>query len=146
MLATALASVALLPGLLTGPVADVKQDTKLPILLPSTFDNRGETLYGSGQGSARRYEFFLSTERDCQANFCSAAWFWASKGGKPYGARSVSLARGRKGKFSPMSCGASCSPASIVWKERGVLYEIQTGKSKKVLVRLANSAIRKGPR
>ena len=50
MLAAALATVALLPGLLTSPVADVKQDTKLPILLPSTLKSDEPELFASGCG------------------------------------------------------------------------------------------------
>lgn len=147
MLAATLASVALLPGLLTPTVAEVKRDTKLPILLPSTLSTQEtKTLYGSGEGEARTYQIVVSTEADCGANACSLAWFSGSKGGSPYGDRSVKLANGRKGKYTPLSCGASCSPPSITWKERGVVYEIQLDTTRSGLVKLANSAIRKGPR
>jgi hypothetical protein len=146
MLAATLASVSLLPGVFSAPLAEVKPNTPLPILLPAKFDNKGLKLYGSGKGGPREYQFFLATRPNCDANVCSVAWFSAFKGGSAYGSRTVKLAKGRKGKYSPMSCGASCSPASITWKERGVVYEIQTGKSKTALVKLANSAIKKGPR
>jgi hypothetical protein len=147
MLATALASVALLPGLLTPTVADVKQDTKLPILLPSTLSTQEtKTLYGSGEGDARMYQLVVSTEEECGANACSLAWFSGSKGGQPYGDRKVTLTNGRKGKYTPLSCGGSCSPPSITWKERGVVYEISTEATRAQLVRMANSAIKQGPR
>ena len=54
--------------------------------------------------------------------------------------------KGRKGRYIPLSCGASCSPPSVVWKERGVVYEISTDATRAQLVRMANSAIRTGPR
>lgn len=149
MLATALASVALLPGLFTTPLADVKQDTKLPVLLPSTLTTKeSKKLYGSGEGSARNYSFAVSTVKDCGgANACSHAWFSGAKGGTPYGERSVKLANGRKGKYTPLSCGGSCSPPSLTWKERGVVYEIQLQEAtRSALIKLANAAIRKGPR
>jgi hypothetical protein len=149
MLATALASVALLPGLLTTPVADVEQDSKLPILLPSTMTvKESKKLYGGGEGSASNYSFSISTDKDCGgANACSVAWFSGSKGGKAYGERSVKLTKGRKGKYTPLSCGGSCSPPSITWKERGVVYEIQVQEATRAsLIKLANAAIRKGPR
>jgi hypothetical protein len=147
VLATALASVALLPGLLTTPVADVKQDTKLPILLPSTMTTKGtKQLYGAGEGEARTYSFAVSTERGCTASACAVASFTAAKGIALYGDRKVTLAKGRPGRYIPLSCGVSCSPPSIVWKERGVVYEISTDATRSQLIKLANSAIRKGPR
>ena len=67
---------------------------------------------------------------------------------KPYGTRKVTLANGRKGRYLPLSCGGSCSPPSIQWRERGVLYEIQrwSKNARAKLVKMANSAIRAGPR
>ena len=58
----------------------------------------------------------------------------------------MALPRGRNGRFHPLSCGASCSPASIEWRERGALYSIQAKVARRELVRMASSAIRNGPR
>ncbi len=147
MLATALASVALLPGLFTTPLTDVKQDTTVPILLPSTLTTQEtKKLYGAGEGEADHYSFAVSTKKRCTANACAVASFSAMKGIAVYGDRKVTLAKGRKGRYIPLSCGASCSPPSVVWKERGVVYEISTDATRAQLVRMANSAIRKGPR
>src|SRR3954447_2613896 len=149
MLAAALSTLALLPGLLTGTVADVKQQTPLPILIPSTMRTDVKPLYGSGGGDKTDYSISVSTKKQCGANACSVAYFFASKGGKPYGARPATLANGRKGRYNPLSCGASCSPPSIVWKERGVVYEISMDferNARAELVKMANSAIRWGPR
>ena len=60
--------------------------------------------------------------------------------------RKATLANGRKGRFNPLSCGGSCSPPSVTWKERGVVYEIQADTTRARLVRMANDAIRRGPR
>jgi hypothetical protein len=146
MLATALTSVALLPGLLSPAVAEVSQQTPLPILAPSTFVTDQSPLYGSGNGDRRGYQIVVSTVEDCGANACSLAYFSGTKGGKPYGPRKATLANGRKGRYNPLSCGASCSPPSITWKERGVVYEIQADTTRARLVRMANDAIRRGPR
>jgi hypothetical protein len=146
MLATALTSVALLPGLLTPTVADVSQQTPLPILAPSTFVTDQTPLHGSGSGDRRGYQIVVSTIEDCGANACSLAYFSGTKGGTPYGPRKATLANGRKGRYNPLSCGASCSPPSITWKERGVVYEIQADTTRARLVRMANDAIRRGPR
>ena len=116
MLATALASVALLPGLLTPTVADVKQQTPLPILLPSlTTQSDRATLYGE----RRRRGATLPASRsapceDCSANACSRRVFSAHEGRQRRTARARStLAKGRKGRYIPLSCGGSCSPPSI---------------------------------
>jgi hypothetical protein len=55
------------------------------------------------------------------------------------------------GRFTPLSCGASCSPPRIEWSERGATYGIQANvgtqrTERRILVRMANSAIRTGPR
>ena len=151
MLAAAFASVALLPGLLTGTVADVKQDTPLPILLPSTMKTDIDPLYGSGAGSRKDYQISVSSRKHCGANACSVAFFSGFKGGKLYGGRKATLANGRHGRYNPLSCGGSCSPPSVTWVERGVLYEIQMDfepqiRARPELIKMANSAIKHGPR
>ena len=55
MLAAAFATIALLPGLLTATVADVKQQTPLPILLPDNFYSDFDELYPYGGGSEKEY-------------------------------------------------------------------------------------------
>jgi len=146
MLASALATVALLPGLLTPTVAEVNEQTPLPILAPSSITTDLSPLYGSGSGDRRGYQIVLSTIEDCGANACSLAYFSGTKGGRPYGPRPATLANGRKGRYNPLSCGGSCSPPSITWKERGVVYEIQADTTRSRLVKMANDAIRRGPR
>jgi hypothetical protein len=86
------------------------------------------------------------------ATACFIASFQAHRGGaRPFGARRVRLARGRTGRFTPLSCGASCAPPRIEWRERGATYSIQANvgtrrTERRILVRMANSAIRNGPR
>ena len=100
MLATVLASVALLPGLLTPTVADVKQDTQVPILLPASLATQEtKQLYGAGEGEARRYSIAVSTVKRCTASACAVASFTAMKGIAVYGARKATLAKGRKGRL-----------------------------------------------
>jgi hypothetical protein len=152
MLAAAFATVALLPGLLTPTVAEVKTQTPLPILLPDKYPTDVEPVYPYGGGSKKEYSIGVAFAPDCGgANACFAASFSAASGGHPYGRGKVTLARGRHGRYQPLSCGASCSPPSISWKERGVTYSIQAkvvgkGTDRQLLVRMANEAIRRGPR
>jgi hypothetical protein len=152
MLAAALAAIALLPGLLTDTVNEVKPQTPLPILLPDNFYSDFDPLYPYGGGSEKEYDIGVAAAPDCGgANACFAAGFRAEKGGRPFGRGKVTLAKGRQGRYQPLSCGASCSPPSIAWKERGVTYSIQAkvvGKQtdRQLLVKMANEAIRQGPR
>jgi hypothetical protein len=152
MLATAFASVALLPGLLSPTVANVDEMTTLPILLPDSIQSESQTLYPSGVGDDRGYSISLAAVVDCGgATACFVADFSARKGGRPYKFRRATLANGRTGQFKPLTCGASCSPPSISWKERGVVYTIQANvgdkrTERRLLVKMANQAIRRGPR
>ena len=152
MLAAAFASIALLPGLLTPTVAEVKQQTPLPILAPDNFYSDFDALYPYGGGSEKEYSLGVAAAPDCNgANACFGASFRAERGGHPYGRGKVTLAKGRHGRYQPLGCGASCSPPSISWKERGVTYTIQAkvvGKQtdRQLLSKMANEAIRRGPR
>jgi hypothetical protein len=152
MLAAATTAIALLPGVLTNTVAEVKQQTPLPILAPNNFYSDFDPVYPYGSGDKRSYDLGVAAAPDCGgANACFAASFSAVKGGKPYGRGKVTLTKGRHGRYQPLGCGASCSPPSISWKERGVTYTIQAkvvGKQsdRALLVKMANEAIRQGPR
>ena len=67
-------------------------------------------------------------------------------------AQSVRLARGRTGSLQAARPAARrCSPPSIEWRERGATYSIQANVSdertqRRMFKRMANSAIRNGPR
>jgi hypothetical protein len=147
-----LAFVALLPGLLTPTLAEVQPQTPVPILLPDRMPSEFEALHPSGAGSRTGYSIGLASAPDCGgATACFVADFSAEKGGRPYGIRPATLANGRKGRFKPLTCGASCSPPSIAWSERGVAYTIQASvgdrrTERRILVKMANEAIRRGPR
>ena len=152
MLASLAASIALLPGLLTGTVTEVSRQTPLPILLPNNFYSDFDELYPYGGGDKKTYDIGVAAAPDCGgANACFAASFSAQKGSKPFGKGKVTLTKGRHGRYQPLGCGASCSPPSISWKERGVTYTIQakvvgSQSDRALLVKMANEAIRQGPR
>jgi hypothetical protein len=88
-----------------------------------------------------------------------AAFFWA-QGNPNYepqelgGTRKVKLSHGLHGYFSAVSCGGSCAPANIWWKDGRVLYQIQLkfpstlreGDQQKAITVAADSAILAGPR
>jgi hypothetical protein len=159
MLAPLLATLALaaappadLNALFADSLPQVKAKTTLSILLPDALPDVSEKLYPSGSGAVREYSFALAGAPDCGgANACFVAEFTARKGGRPFGRGRATLARGRHGRFQPLSCGASCSPPSISWRERGATYSIQARvgdqrSERRILVKMANEAIAHGPR
>ena len=156
LLAPASASAATyvfdIPKLVEKPLVAVKKSTKLPVLLPSRMTTEQRRLFSEGRGRRNRYEFEIGAVKDCgTATACYVAGFRARKGAKPSATRKVKLANGRTGYYRPTSCGASCAAPSIEWVQGGVLYEVEaklgTQKTeRKVLTRLANSAIRNGKR
>jgi hypothetical protein len=152
MLAAAFTSIALLPGLLTGTVADLKGQTSLPILLPGSMPSEFKKLYPTAGGSETEWAISLASRKNCGgANACFVADFVAGRGGEPYGPRKATLIRGIKARYKPLSCGASCSAPSISWKLDGVVYtfegDVGTKKTERAaLIKMANDAIRTGPR
>jgi hypothetical protein len=152
-LSAALAAPAVdLPELFDAQLDRIAPKTGVPILLPQSMPDEFDEYHATGFGRERRWGLQLGAVEGCGgANACFIASFTGRKGGKPFGERRVKLARGRVGRFQPLSCGASCSPPSIEWKERGATFTIQAkvatqATERRVFKRMANSAIRNGPR
>ena len=139
------------PELVAKPLKAVKNVTGLPVLLPSRLTTEHRNLFSAGEGRANRYEFEIGAVRDCRsATACFVADFRARRGGKASG-KKVKLAKGTTGYFHPTSCGASCASPGIEWVQGGVWYSIEAKlgtqrTERKILKRLANSAIRNGAR
>jgi hypothetical protein len=142
-----------LPAAFADVLPVVAAKTRVPVLLPETMPYDDVKLFASGSGRRRAWSLDLGAAPDCGgATACFVASFSARKGAKPYGQRKVRLRGGRTGWFQPLSCGASCSPPSISWRQHRATYVIQArvGTSKRserrILVRMANQAIRAGRR
>lgn len=128
-------------------LARAHAQTTVPILLPQTMRSDFRRFFAEGRATASAWRFDLAAARDChQATACSIAEFKGVRDGRPSARRTIRLAGGRTGYYRPVSCGASCSPAEIEWRERHTLFSIQAKVVKRELVRMANSAIRNGPR
>jgi hypothetical protein len=134
-------------------VIPAAHDSGLVVLLPATMNlDYGGKVYADGDGDRRRgtYTMELSGAKDCGgANACFLAEFLGAKGAKlGYKATNVKLVLGMKGYYKALSCGASCSPPSIAWIQKGVRYEIQAKAlgGKQAFVAMANSAITAGSR
>ncbi len=141
-----------LPELFQRDLARIAPRTDVPILLPQAMPDEFDRYVPSGSGRERRWSLQLGAVEGCGgATACFIAAFEGRRGGTPAGPRRVTLAKGRVGRFTPVTCGASCSPPSIAWRERGATYSIQAKVGTEatevdVFRRMANSAIRKGPR
>jgi hypothetical protein len=137
-----------LPQLFADELDRIGPKTDVPILLPQSMPDDFEEYFPTGGGRERSWGLELGAAPNCgSATACFVASFKAHRRGKPFGRKTIALARGRVGHFNPLSCGASCSPPSIEWRERGATYSIQAKvPGRRALVRMANSAIRHGPR
>ena len=141
-----------LPTLFANELPAVKTRTAVPVLLPQRFPSDFDKLYASGTGHRRSWSLGLAAAPHCGgATACFVADFEGRRGGRPFGRSRVALAHGRTGWFTPLSCGGSCAPPRIEWRERAVTFSIQanvgTGHTeRRLLIRMANSAIRHGPR
>jgi len=130
----------------------VKRTTTVAVLLPRRLPLLGSyKLYPSGSATRSSYDLELAGAPRCGgANACFVAAFQAQRGGKLPGRSNARLAGGDPALFHPVTCGASCSPSSLWFTHRGVLYSWQAKDlrtpAKTVLVRMANEAIAAGPR
>lgn len=135
-------------------IPKVESKSGISVRLPSTIPSyvKPKRAFPSGSSTRTSYHLDLGAAKTCNgANACFIAAFLAKENGKPAFKRTVSLIRGITGYFKPVTCGASCSPAFIQWKQNGVLYEIElkglaSNKEKSGMKALANSAIRGGDR
>jgi hypothetical protein len=142
------------PQALGDELIRVAGQTDVPIRLPATIDLGWDgEVHPFGDGRRRSYSFDLAAVPDCGgANACFLAQFSGERGGTPAFRRRATLVRGIRGYYKPVTCGASCSPAMIQWRQGGVLYSIQAKldasgtAARRALVRAANSAIRSTPR
>jgi hypothetical protein len=140
------------PAAFAGVLPTVKAKTPVPVLLPDAMPYADDPLYADGRGRARGWRLDLAAAPHCHAaTACFVAEFSARRGARPSGERRVKLRGGRTGWFTPLRCGASCSPPSIAWRQHGAAYVIQARvggarSERRILVRMANQAIRAGRR
>jgi hypothetical protein len=133
---------------LAGPLARAEHG-KLHVLVPARLAAGFPSahLYASGGLSGDGYDIQLGAAPHCaDSPACFVAEFAAAAKGNLDGADRVSLTKGISARFSPIACGASCSPASIRWREYGALYTLWFSGTKSQLVALADGAISAGPR
>lgn len=144
---------------LGGNIAYVRAlDHGIAVLLPTTL--RLEDPKKSAAAVVHDgYRLELDYSEPCDgANVCTAAEFTAARGTMRAYGKAVALSDGIHGAYSGIQCGASCSPATIQWREKGVLYSISAtlgveltaqpnpGAVRGAFVAAADQAIAAGPR
>jgi hypothetical protein len=140
------------PAALADQIATARDRSRVPVRLPATMTVEQDDLFPSGTAGRNSWAMGLDAAPDCGgANACFVAAFTGRRGGTPFGQKRVRLRGGRRGFFTPLSCGASCAPPQIQWKMGATLYTIQArvgtkSTERRMLVRMANSAILHGPR
>ena len=152
-LPTPAAATSAVPEPLHGVLGRLRSRSGVPILLPGEIPAGVEKpLYAMATGDANGYRVTLTHAPGCDADACVAGYVDAERGRRPGGPQRVRLADGTTAFFTPMSCGASCSEPRIEWERNGVVYGIELGlpgqdaEHRAVLMRLAASAMRAGPR
>lgn len=141
-------------AVLGGPLSRMEGKATVPVLLPDALDLDDETkLYGSGGVTKKGYELSIAATRRCGANVCGFAFFSAQRGGRFAYPTKVKLRGGVPARFKGLTCGASCSPAAIQFKQHGVLYEISAklgrpsdAALRTALAQAANEALKAGDR
>jgi hypothetical protein len=142
------------PSIFKKDLPDVKSASGLDVYLPSHMRvfTAKRRVKGNTTTESGFYDLELGIGSRCNgANACFIGNFTGTRGVEPAFARKARLTGGRTGYWKGITCGASCSPAEIQWVENDVLYTIATKsvsvkKEKATLVKLANSAIKAGPR
>jgi hypothetical protein len=145
----------------------IKKKTHVPILLPSALPEGIREVELCATASADATSYSISLDYGCppDGNASFAGYFEGALNGnnnldcdQSEGDKKIKLARGVEGCFSPVSCGGSCAPSNIWWRENKGWYHFQIHmwgapaskrqekEQERAMTALANSAILAGPR
>ena len=131
----------------------IKRATRVPVILPGRLLLGGplRRVYVSGGGSRSAWLLTVGAVPRCGgATACFVASFAADAGKRLPRRANVRLRGGVRGLYRPISCGASCSPASLWFVRGSVLYSWQVKDPPRPvrasLIRMANAALAAGPR
>jgi hypothetical protein len=149
-----------LPKALASVLSEVKSKSHIPLLLPSELPRPIATAEYAIVAAASEDEYAISLYYELGIGNAGFAASFGAKAHPDYGpkdipnVREVRLSRGVIGYFRPVSCGGSCAPANLWWKEGQTLYLVQLelpaalpeGDKRRMLISVADSAILAGPR
>ena len=142
-------------------VAEVAEGSNAVVLAPEQLrfahqPSLKRRMHAAATPRDRRWEISLEIGRECGADACFVGLLAAAPGELPdHGWRRVRLAEGTRGAFRGVSCGGSCAPANILWREHRLLHTLQIAvppgdpgsrRERRAMVAMANSAINAGAR
>jgi hypothetical protein len=129
--------------------------TRAPVLLPRSLPLAGPEkfhVYTTSSATRTRWDLELAAAPKCGgSNACFIASFQGRQRGHLPRKSNLRLANGDRAYYHPITCGASCTPASLWFVHGGVLYSWQlkeppTKNTRGVIAALAVQAIKAGPR
>jgi hypothetical protein len=147
-----------LPEPFASVLAEIKAKSRIPVLLPSQLS---QPISGARHAVVERAsdnEYAITLYYKLGIGDAGFAGSFEANGDPGYDPRDlgekVKLSHGLLGYFRPVSCGGSCAPANIWWKDGRILYQIQLGlpstlregEQQKAITAAADSAILAGPR
>lgn len=149
-----------LPDVFVSLVPELKAKTRVPVLLPSKLPKPFNDAKHASVDEATADEYAIDLYYELNAgNAGFAALFGATKNPdyspqELVNVREVKLAGGITGFFRPVSCGGSCAPANLWWRQGTVIYQIQLKlasslrekNQQAIITAVASSAILAGPR
>jgi hypothetical protein len=147
-------------GVFLSVLSEVKARTDIPVLLPSELPSPFSAAKHAIVNKAAADEYAVSLYSELgigDAGFVASFTASDNPGYCPEelaNVREVKLANEVTGFFRPVSCGGSCAPANLWYKQGAVLYQIQLKlppslaekKQRGIITAVANSAILAGPR
>lgn len=154
------ASGANLPSVFAPVLPDAKAKSQIPILLPSNLPPIIRKAKNAALDKASANEYAISIWFEQGVGDAGLAASFSARSEASYAPDELSnvqplrLAHRLRGFFRPVSCGGSCAPASLSWKEQGIVYQVQLKlpstmpeqRQRAAIVATANSAILAGPR
>ncbi len=153
-------SVMPLPKALASILADVKGKSPVPVLLPGKLPQPFAKAKYALVDTASPDKYGLSLYYELGVGDSAFAAAFMADAHPDYdpkdlpNVQKVKLSHSLVGHFRPVSCGGSCAPANLWWKENRIVYVIQLKLSstlseshqQKIITAAANSAILAGPR
>jgi len=148
------------PDQFASVLPEVKGKSRVPVFLPSELPRPIRGAKHAVVESASDNEYAISLYYELGVGDAGYAASFQAQRDPDYdphelpNVRKVELSHGVVGYFRPVSCGGSCAPANIWWKDGRVLYQIQLGfpstlrqvEQRKRITAAADSAILSGPR
>lgn len=149
-----------LPEVFAPVLPKIEEKSRIPILLPSHLPEPISGAKHADIEKASDKEYAITLYYGVGTGNVGFAALFSAEGDPNFDPQNLGnipkaeLSHGLRGYFRPVSCGGSCAPANIWWKDGRVLYQIQIefpsnlgeGDQQRAITAAADSAIVAGPR